>query len=202
MKPLLFLTTFLFSQQLLSQSSKIGMLSLGTRNTFSAFNHDKAPGKGIGAQFRLQLSDRINSEWYLDYISSHTALTARNDYHIGWSLLFYLKNNFDCMHTLQPYLIAGHCFDNTVVFEINNNTNSASRLSMATQAGLGTHINFTTRFDCSISAQYMMHFGKEIEAAMEEEKVIIQKADHTGAEGHFLFTISFNYKIARLWGKG
>lgn len=202
MKPLLVLTALLFSQQLLSQTSKSGMLSLGTRNTFSAFNHDEATGKGIGAQFRLQLSDRINSEWYLDYISSHTVLTARNDYHIGWSLLFYLKNNYGFTHTLQPYLLAGHCFDNTVVFEINNKANSSSRLSMATQAGLGSHINFTPRLDCSISAQYMMHFGKEIEVSTEEEKVIIRKINHTGIEGHFLFTISVNYKIARLWGKG
>lgn len=201
MKPLLLsAVSLLLAVAAYSQpTSSVGTLSLGTRNSISAFNHDEAMGKGIGGQFRLQLGKRINSEWYFDYISSNTPLTARNDYHIGWSLLFYLKNNYDFSSTLQPYLIVGHCFDDTKVFEKANRSNSASRLSMATQAGIGTHINITPRFDCSVSGQYMTHFGKDIEASLENGKVVIEKAAYTELDGHLLFTISFNYKIAHLW---
>ncbi|MBL0355374.1 MAG: hypothetical protein IPP72_00115 [Chitinophagaceae bacterium] len=201
MKPLVTLTAMLLlSVAAYSQpTNPTGTFSTGTRNTLSAFNHDEATGKGIGGQFRIQLGRRINSEWYFDYITSGNALTARNDYHIGWSLLFYLRNNYDFSKLLQPYLVVGHCFDNSIVFEKGNKLNNSSRLSMATQAGIGTHINITHRFDCSLTGQYMLHFGKDIEAIAEPGKVVIQQEDHTSLEGHLLFTVSFNYKVAALW---
>src|SRR5260221_10713168 len=89
-----------------------GTFSLGTRNTISMFNDDAAVGKGIGGQFRLQFCDRINTEWYADYITSKNGhYTFRNDYHIGWSVMYYPGNNIHFETFLQPYIIAGHCFD-------------------------------------------------------------------------------------------
>jgi hypothetical protein len=85
------------------------------------------------------------------------------------------------------------------VSELNNKTNSANRLSMATQAGLGTHINFTPELDCSVAGQYMLHFGKDIETAIGGGKVIIEKKDSSSPDGHLLFTISFNYKFFHFW---
>lgn len=165
------------------------------------FNEDGATGKGIGAQFRLRLGKKLNSEWYFDYITSKNngLHTFRNDYHIGWSLMFYMGGNYYDDRLLQPYLIIGHCFDRSAVAEQGNKLNKADRLSMATQAGAGTHINITPRFDCSLSAQYMLHFGKDIGIEAGEEGVIIQKQDFTHADGHLLFTISFNYKLFHLW---
>lgn len=180
--------------------SPVGMFSAGSRNTLSLFNDDNAVGKGIGAQFRLRLGKKLNSEWYLDYITSKNGqLTYRNDYHIGWSLMFYIGNNDVDDHLFQPYLIAGHCFDKSVVREQGNKTNSADRLSMATQAGLGTHINISPRFDCSLSGQYMLHFGKEITVEKDGSDVIIKREDNTHADGHLLFTLSLNYKLFHLW---
>jgi len=178
-----------------------GTFSLGTRNTLSLFNEDKIAGKGIGGQFRIQFSDRLNSEWYFDYITSHAGPTFRNDHHIGWSVMLYTRNNHSFDHLFQPYLIAGHCFDHSRVAEKNNTSNSVSRLSMATQAGLGTHINITSKLDCSLSGQYMLHFGKEIHTEIDGSEVVIEKHDHTHADGHLLFTLSFNYKFFKLWNK-
>ena len=190
--PLLFLSACLFCQS--------GTFSLGTRNTISLFNEDEAVGKGIGGQFRVQLSNRLNSEWYFDYITSKNGLyTFRNDYHIGWSVMLYQKNNNQFDRLLQPYLIAGHCFDYSKVSEQNNKSNSVDRLSMATQAGLGTHINITPKLDCSFSGQYMLHFGKDIHTEVGGDKVLIEKQDFSNADGHLLFTISFNYKFFKLW---
>ncbi len=201
MKPLIIATAqlLLATSAYCQQSNATGTFSIGTRNTISAFNHDEAMGKGVGGQVRLQLGRQVNTEWYFDYITSGMPLTARNDYHIGWSLMFYFKNNSDFKKILQPYLLAGHCFDNTKVFEKNNGSNSASRLSLATQAGIGTHINITPAFDCSISGQYMTHFGKDIDTSIEDGKPVIQKAGYTGLDGHLLFTVSFNYKLVKLW---
>lgn len=180
--------------------SHTGTFSLGTRNTLSLFNHDAAAGKGIGGQFRIQASPRLNTEWYFDYITSKNgSLTYRNDYHIGWSVLLYGKNNYDFTRLFQPYFIAGHCFDYTKVSEQDNKSNNASRLSMATQAGMGTHINITSRLDASLSAQYMIHFGKDVAAKEVDNSVLIEKESHSSPEGHLLLTISMNYKFAKLW---
>lgn len=179
---------------------KAGTFSLGTRNTVSLFNDDPATGKGIGGQMRLRLSNKLNTEWFLDYITSkNSTYTSRNDYHIGWSLMFYPGEEGGDNHILQPYFIAGHCFDKTVVTDQKNSSNTASRLSMATQAGMGTHINITPRFDCSLSGQYMLHFGKEIQTRIENEEVVITKANHSNPDGHLLFTLSFNYKLLHCW---
>ncbi len=193
---LLLVSACLFAQ------NNAGTFSLGTRNAISMFNEDQAIGKGIGGQFRIQFSDRLNSEWYFDYITSKNGVhTFRNDHHIGWSVMLYTRNNYSFDRLFQPYLIAGHCFDHSKVAEQNNKANAAGRLSMATQAGLGTHINISPKLDCSLSGQYMLHFGKDIETEIEEGQVIIAKQDHSHVDGHLLFTLSFNYKFFKLWNR-
>lgn len=197
----LFISVCTLAQETVSDDNPSGTFSLGTRNTISMFNEDDAIGKGIGGQFRIQLSKRMNSEWYFDYITSkNEPYTNRNDYHIGWSVMLYPKNNYSFDRLLQPYLIAGHCFDYSKITELGNKSNAADRLSMATQAGVGTHINITRKLDCSISSQYMLHFGKDIETAVNGDDVIIEKQDHSHADGHLLISLSFNYKFFKLWG--
>jgi hypothetical protein len=177
-----------------------GTVSLGTRNTFSMFNDDPGIGVGIGGQYRIQLSDRINTEWFFDYITSkNKTYTNRNDYHIGWSVMYYPGSTVDFSNLLQPYIVAGHCFDYSKVWEQKNKTNYADRWSMATQAGIGTHINITRFLDCSLSAQYMLHFGKEIKTTIDKDIVAIEKQNYTSPDGHFLCTVSFNYKLFHLW---
>ena len=178
----------------------VGTFSVGTRNTFSMFSDDPGIGVGIGGQSRVQISKRINTEWFFDYITSkNKTYTNRNDYHFGWSVMYYPGNTVDFSNLLQPYIVAGHCFDYSKVMEQKNKSNSADRWSMATQAGLGTHINITRFFDCSLSAQYMLHFGKEIETSVNKDVVTIEKQDFSRPDGHFLCTVSFNYKLFHLW---
>jgi len=195
------LPAFVLSQGFDPSARPAGTFSLGTRNTASLFHDDAVIGKGIGGQFRLRLGNKLNSEWFFDYISSANEAhqVYRSDYHIGWSLLFYMGNNFYDDRLFQPYFLAGHCFDLTRVTEQGNRENSAGRTSMATQAGLGTHINITPRFDCSVSAQYMLHFGKAIHTKLEEGITVITREDFTHMDGHALLTVSFNYKLFRLW---
>jgi hypothetical protein len=192
----------LSAQNYINNESFAGTFSLGTRNTVSMFNDDNATGKGIGGQFRIQFSNRVNSEWYFDYITSKNAsYTFRNDYHIGWSVMLYTKNNYGFGYLFQPYLIAGHCFDLSKVTAQKNKSNYASRLSMAAQAGVGTHINITQKLDCSLSGQYMLHFGKDIETNIKGEEVIIEKKNFSQPDGHLLFCLSFNYKFFHFWNK-
>lgn len=177
-----------------------GMFSLGTRNTASFFNDDNAMGVGIGGQYRIQVLKKLGTEWYFDYITSKNGtLSFRNDYHFGWSAMYYPTRHPELPRIIQPYLIAGHCFDYSRVAEQANKKNYADRWSMATQAGLGTHVNITSRLDCSLSAQYMLHFGKDIETTIDKGDVVIEKKNNSTPDGHFLVTLSFNYKFFRLW---
>lgn len=184
-----------------NETGSAGTFSLGTRNTISMFNEDNATGLGIGGQFRLQLREKMNSEWYFDYITSRNGdLTFRNDYHIGWSVMLYSKNNYSFDRLLQPYLIVGHCFDLSKVTAQQDRSNSVSRLSMATQAGLGTHLNITNRLDLSLSGQYMLHFGKDIHTETGKNgEVMIEKAKYSHTDGHLLFTLSVNFKFFDWW---
>lgn len=189
-----------------------GNLSLGLRTTFSAFNHGSSDniGMGYGGQFRLQFTDRLNTEWYLDYIASDVSnLASREDVHIGWSVMYYLLETKNFTRMVTPYLLAGHCFDYTRLSDYRQQLETKDRWSAAVQAGLGTHINITPKLDLSATVQYMLHLGEHLEVHTEGHEPLSEPATHShlsfekhkggGLEGHLLFNISLNYKIADLW---
>jgi len=187
-----------------------GNFSLGLRSTISSFSHGNPKGVGIGAggHVRLQLIDRLNTEWFADYFTEDmNRLANRKDAHVGWSVMFYpLKRE---QQLLTPYILAGHCFDYTKIDLIQPSKNkytelSQERWSSATQVGIGTHINLSKAFNLSLSGQYMIHLGNDIHTHSHQEngKDVIHFEDNhedISLEGHLLFTISLNYKIAQLW---
>ena len=197
---LVFAPTILFSQELKVKNSRSGLFSLGVRSTVSAFNghEDESPGFGIGGQFRLQFADRVNSDWFFDYITSDISdVATRTDYHIGWSILYYLTK--EPATRLRPYLLAGHCFDYTIFQDNANFTLRKERFSSAVQAGAGVHFNLSPRLDLSFVTQYMLHLGNEIHTEVHEGQLEFHEEEGSSFEGHLLFHLSINYKIADLW---
>jgi hypothetical protein len=187
-----------------------GQFSLGVRSTASLFSDDgNSFGTGAGGQFRIRFYDFMNSEWFADYLMSDYGTTGtRTDYHIGWSVMFYLpkKKPFHKYHP-KPYLLVGHCFDYTRVRGNNpfyQVASDASRWSSAVQGGIGMHIPFSERVDISFSGQYMMHLGKDIFAeermAVNGDKFLhAEVTENAGLDGHLLLTCSLNIRIADLW---
>lgn len=186
-----------------------GQFSLGIRSTTSLFSDESGTGTGFGGQFRLRLFHLLNTEWFADYITSDIAngLGHRTDYHIGWSVMFYpgfaYTNN--ARLKMQPYLLAGHCFDWTR-FESNDllERNMAERFSSAVQAGLGFHLPLHDRVDLSMSGQYMIHFGNEIVPSVRTnaggvDYLYFDEETNGGLEGHLLVTFSLNFRVADLW---
>lgn len=197
---LVFSPTLVFSQELKIKNNRGGLFSLGTRSTISAFNghENESPGFGVGGQFRLQFADRVNSDWFADYITSDiSTIASRTDYHIGWSVLYYLTEN--PTSRLRPYVLAGHCFDYTLLQDNSNFTNQKNRFSSAVQAGVGVHFNLSPRLDLSLVSQYMLHLGNEIHVDSSQGLVHFEEEEGTSFEGHLLFHLSINYKIADLW---
>ena len=201
---LLSFSLILFSKSLAQSEArplvnKDRFISLGVRSTFSAFDHDGA-GLGTGGQFRIELSDRINTDWFADFITINVSDKVRSDYyHIGWSVLYYLLPDRKYPKLLQPYIVAGHCFDYNRKTAIADQTITKSRLGSAVQAGLGTHFNLSDKFDISLTCQYMIHLTKQLEADIDGNQVVIVEHPANSLEGHLLATASLNYKLFRLW---
>ncbi len=192
-----------FSQELKLKSNQAGLLSVGLRSTSSVFEHKTLGinGFGYGMQFRLQLSDRLNTEWFGDYMrGSIDQLASRTDYHIGWSVMYYFTDKI--APPVKPYLIVGHCFDKTELVDNSNRNNQISKASSAIQAGAGVHFNLTERFDITLLAQYMFHLGPDVHAHIENDMVMLHKKKGTGIEGHLLLNLGINYKIVDLWHGG
>lgn len=184
-----------------TSASKAGWFSLGARSTLSAFSDD-GNGLGTGGQFRIQLSNRVNTDWFADYISINISDKVRSEYyHIGWSVLFYPFEKLQFPKVIQPYILAGHCFDYNVKTIMNYPSISKDRWGSAVQAGLGTHFNLSERFDVSLTCQYMIHLTKEIQTQIEGENVTLVESKNSSIEGHLLTTVSLNYKIVKIWKK-
>lgn len=182
--------------------SQGGWVSMGIRSTSSAFSHDGF-GIGAGGQFRVQFSNRVNTDWFADYIEVSNKNNVRSMYvHVGWSVLFYpFKNLYYPKNHFQPFILAGHCFDYNKKTVITQPQVNADRWGSAVQAGLGTHIHLSQRFDITFMAQYMIHLTKELEVENENGVYHIDEHPLTGLEGHLLTTVSVNYKLFRLWKK-
>lgn len=214
MKKGLLLLLILISNIAVSQSndtaSKSGRFELGVRSTISLFENDGYSGYGAGGQFRIWLGNKLNTEWYADYITTDIGgLGNRKTGHVGWSVMFYPLNN---PKKINPYLLAGHCFDFAKITIYNENEASKNRFGSAVQVGMGTSFYLTQKLDISISGQYMVHVGNDIHTyetiVNGETQLTFDNPDghshhHHGSgasiEGHLLFTASINLKIAELW---
>ncbi len=195
-------STMIAQTELKIKNTHGGIFSLGMRTTVSTFNHGNWDdvGTGVGGQYRIQFHDRVNTEWYADYLTSKIGkLGQRTDAHIGWSVMFYPLKDPSYKRFLKPYIVMGHCFDYSKVSENANPQNSMERWSAAIQCGVGNHFNLTDRLDLTMKAQYMFHLGNHVEAHIEEDKFEIHEHGGLSLEGHLLFTLSVNYKIADLW---
>ncbi len=199
--PALVLLSFVsWGQELPLKGNQGGIVSVGMRSTLSSFNdgHNEPYSIGLGGQFRVQASDRVNTEWFFDYLPTSNGIERRLDFHIGWSVMYYVLEN--PVPKVRPYVMAGHCFDLTHRSEIGNSTNSMERWSSAVQAGLGTHFRLSDRLDLSLSSQYMIHLGTHVHSEYDGTQLHFEKESGGSAEGHLLTTVSLNYKIGDLWG--
>lgn len=196
------LPSALFGQSLGIHNHRGGIISLGVRSSISAFNHGEwnNTGTGVGGQLRVQLADRVNTDWFFDYLSGNIGDFAhREDLHIGWSVLFYVLEPGQEQRLFQPYVLAGHCFDRSLQKANEDPSIRAERWSSAVQAGIGTHINLSERSDLSLVSQYMIHLGADIHADQHEGEVEFHEEGGSDLEGHLLFHLSFNYKLFDLW---
>jgi hypothetical protein len=203
MLPALLLAAAQLLQAQSNAENQAGNFALGMRSTISAFydGSSKGVGTGAGGQFRIQIVDRVNTEWYGDVITSNILNKAhRTDDHIGWSIMYYVLNPNGFKRKITPYVIAGNCFDETKITINGPAGQSASRLSSEVQMGLGCSYNITPLFDLTLTTQYGLHLGNEIATVQNADgSLSVANYKNAGWEGHLLVSISANYKICKLW---
>jgi opacity protein-like surface antigen len=191
-----------------------GKFQLGVRTVVSTFSDSKYSGLGLGGQFRLKFGDRLNTEWFADYITTNVdGYANRTDYHIGWTVQYYAFNKIIEKGKFTPYIEAGHCFDYTNI-TLNRNDSRCyyspvtelSRWSSAINLGLGSCYNISNNFDVSLAAMYMLHLGSDLHTEIRKGPTDIPTAylekGNAGIEGHLLITLSLNVYIGKLWGRG
>ena len=199
----LFLIWGVNAQELNLKGNQGGLFSFGVRSSMNIFEHGNlgVNSFGFGGQFRLQLANRLSTEWFADYSRGNIDhLANRTDYHIGWSVMYYFTDKL--APPVKPFILAGHCFDRTELVDNSDRTNSITKNSSAIQAGAGVHFNLTERIDLTFTANYMFHLGKDVHGHVDEDEVRFHLEKGTGIEGHLLLNLSFNYKIADLWNRG
>ncbi len=178
-----------------------GRLTLGSRATFSMFEEDQSNnGLGVGGQFRIQLTERVNTEWFADYFKTGIQnIGNRNTGHIGWSVMYYILNPTTVnSKKIQPYLMMGHCFD-YANYQFYKNNQTFSRWTSAIQGGLGTHVKINNKVECSIATQYMTHLGNHLHIHEVNDSYEIHQENSLSLHGHLLFTLSINYMLGKLW---
>lgn len=184
-----------------STVTQAGRFQIGIRGTTSLFSHDEgAPGFGGGGHVRILVHPRINTEWFADVLFTDIQQVAqRQDYHIGWSVMYYILKPKNFHRKVLPYVVAGHCFDWTRITVNTRPNEQLGRFSSAVQAGAGVSFNLTPRWDISFTTQYMLHLGPDVHAHVENGDVQLEEHQGVSWEGHLLLSLSINYKIAQLW---
>lgn len=201
---MLILPLSVFSQKNDTIKTLPGRFTLGVRSTVSLFSHDNgAPGFGGGGQFRILVHERVNTEWFSDVIFTDIGgLGKRQDYHIGWSVMFYILKPKNFQRKFLPYVVAGNCFDYTRVTINSRPDTDFSKFSSAVHMGAGLHYNITPKWDISFTAQYMFHLGGELHTEVQNGDIHVEEhGNEASVEGHLLLNLSINYKIAQLWKK-
>ncbi len=204
-KIFLLILIILFTNVTFSQSGA-GTVGVGLRSTLSFFDHDVNAkiGYGVGGQYRIQIMDHLNTEWFLDYLQQDLGDAAfRKDIHIGVSVMYYpwLQKNREKIQIVKPYLAVGYCFDWSELVVKDYRNTKGSKFGSAIQAGIGTHINLSKRLDFTVLGQYMIHLGKDVQLTYDDvgHQHGIKTENHTAAYGHLLLTMGINYKLFKLW---
>jgi hypothetical protein len=176
-----------------------GLFSIGIRSglSFESSADGFNSSLGMGMQFRIMPTKHINTEWFAE--SYHGAFgddAVRTDTHIGGLVLLYPQRK---LQRVAPFLAVGPNADFIKIRDRLDKNNFQSRWSIGAQAGIGFHINMTYRTDMTISTQYMLHFGQTMALQLDDGTTVFLPHSGSGLDGHLLFNVSINFKMADLW---
>lgn len=153
--------------------------------------------QGVGVQGRLMLLQRLNTEWYAEWMRGGFSDAAfRTDVHLGLNALLYFQRR---LQRVAPYLVAGIAADALTLHNRVQYRHRTTSWTTALQGGMGFHINLTWRSDLSLSTAYQQHLRHN--ALLKTDEGLLAQVPQTGrtGDGHLLVVLSMNFKITDLW---
>jgi len=190
-----------------AKSIESGYFSITQRTSISLWglNEWRLTGLGKGTAFRIQLTKRLNTEWYGDVIKTeYKGKVVRRDRHLTNSLMFYLREpDTSKLQIFRPFISASiFCLDFTRLDEVKPGGQSMSRFSFSQQFGIGSHFFFTDRADISIYMQYYNHLGNDVHIDDRNGHIHLEAVkERISLEGHMFMVFSVGYRFGDLWGK-
>ena len=200
------------NQHVLAQHPKTknpysGDLQFGLRGTLNPFVKNATSWIGYGAQMRIKISRRVNTEWFADYFPATIKWSGeRRDIRIGSSIEYYLLHEIYTGKECTPYFSIGPTSTYTQINSRSFNAESwgAKRWSFGVIAGLGLLLNVGKKLNFGFVTQYCA----QVATGFKFQNTTISDVSDSRAtlsdtkvsyEGQLLFCMSVNYTLCDLW---
>lgn len=184
-----------------------GDLQFGIRGTLNPFIKKAESWIGYGAQMRVKISRRINTEWFADYFPATIKWSGeRRDIRIGSAIEYYPLHEIYTGKECTPYFSIGPTSTYTQLSSRPFNAESweAKRWSFGVIAGMGMLVNVGKKLNFGFVTQYCsqmateLKFGKNYVGDSDNLPTKIHDAK-ISYEGQLLLCMSVNYTIGDLW---
>lgn len=195
------------AQNVQTKNPYSGNFQFGLRGTLNPFIKNAASWIGYGAQLRIKISRRVNTEWFADYFPATIKWNAeRRDIRIGTALQYYPLHEIYTGKECTPYFSIGPTSTYTRISsrEFNSEQWEAKRWSFGVIAGMGMLLNVSRKFTFGFVTQYCAQVATEFKfrnatitnVSDSRTTLLDNKVNY---EGQFLLCMSVNYTLGDLW---
>ena len=195
------------AQDVQTKNPYSGDLQFGLRGTLNPFLKNAASWISYGAQIRIKVSRRVNTEWFADYFPATIKWSAeRRDIRMGSAIQYYPLHEIYTGKECTPYFSIGPTSTYTRISsrEFNSQQWEAKRWSFGVIAGMGMLLNVSRKFTFGFVTQYCAQLATEFKF---QNATIIGVSDSqttlpdtkVSYEGQLLFCMSVNYTLGDLW---
>ncbi len=195
------------AQQMQPKNPNSGNLQFGFRGTINPFTKNGTSWVSYGAQLRVKVARRFNTEWFADYYPSiMKGKTERKDIRAGAVALYYPLHEIYTGKECTPYFSFGTTATYTTITarKFDANEQQVSRWSFGILAGMGMLLHVTPKMDIGFVTQYIGQLGSRFKfnstSTISPERFPVQlPTTKVNFEGQLLFCMSMNYTIGDLW---
>jgi hypothetical protein len=195
------------AQQPQTKNIYSGNLQFGLRGTLNPFLKNAASWISYGAQLRIKISRRVNTEWFADYFPATIKWAAeRRDIRMGSAIQYYPLHEIYTGKECTPYFSIGPTSTYTQINSRTFNAESweAKRWSFGVIAGMGMLLNVSRKFTFGFVSQYCAQvatefkFRKSTISSVSDSQTTLPD-NKISYEGQLLFCMSVNYTLGDLW---
>ncbi len=195
------------AQNVQTKNPYSGDFQFGLRGTLNPFIKNAASWIGYGAQMRIKISRRVNTEWFADYFPATIKWNAeRRDIRIGTALQYYPLHEIYTGKECTPYFSIGPTSTYTRISsgEFNSEQWEAKRWSFGVIAGMGMLLNVSRKFTFGFVTQYCAQIATEFKfrnatiTNVSDSRTTLPD-NKVNYEGQFLLCMSVNYTLGDLW---